>query len=190
MRNYILDRVREAEEVRSAIANSPSILAAIETVTDHLAAVIQAGGSIFFCGNGGSAADAQHLATELSGRFFIDRKAIRAEALGTNMAFATAIANDYDFSRIYARSLEALGSKGDALVLLSTSGSSPNIIAAAKQAQEMQVSTVGLTGLQGTALTALCDYSIIMPSKSVPRIQEAYMLVGHIMCEHLENTLF
>jgi len=189
MRSYISDRIREAEQVRSEMLSDPTLLANIEEVTSHLWSVVAAGGSIYFCGNGGSAADAQHLATELSGRFLLDRKAIKAEALGTNMAFTTAVANDFNFDSIFARSLEALGRAGDALVLLSTSGKSKNVLAAAAQAKQMNISTIAMTGAAGSQLTDLCDHSIVVPSTSVPRIQEATMLIGHIICEHLESTL-
>lgn len=190
MRAYITERLQEAEQVRAAMMADSGLLDQIAAITEHLTAVIRSDHSIYFCGNGGSAADAQHLATELSGRFFKDRPAIKAEALGTNMAFTTAIANDYSFDRIYARSLEALGRQGDALILLSTSGTSPNILAAAAKAKAMHITTVAITGKNGDTLAQDCDYKIVLPSLSVPRIQEAYMLVGHIICEHLENTLF
>lgn len=190
MRAYITERLLEAEQVRAAMMADSGLLDQIAAITEHLTAVIRSDHSIYFCGNGGSAADAQHLATELSGRFFKDRPAIKAEALGTNMAFTTAIANDYSFDRIYARSLEALGRQGDALILLSTSGTSPNILAAAAKAKSMHITTVAITGKNGDTLAQDCDYKIVLPSISVPRIQEAYMLVGHIICEHLENTLF
>lgn len=189
MRAYILDRIHEAESVRQALASDEQLLQTIEQITDVLWDTVVKGGSIFFCGNGGSAADAQHLATELSGRFLVDRRAIKAEALGTNMAFTTAIANDYAFDKIYARSLEALGRAGDVLVLLSTSGSSPNIVAAAAAAPKMQVKTVAMTGAKGSQLVENCDYGLVVPSSSVPRIQEAHMLIGHIICEALEQRL-
>jgi len=189
MRQYITDRLKEAEQVRAQILADDALLSSVQAVTAHLWEVVQAGGSIYFCGNGGSAADAQHLATELSGRFLVDRVAIKAEALGTNMAFTTAIANDYSYERIYARSLEALGRAGDALLLLSTSGNSPNILAAATQARRMDISTIAMTGASGTALSSTCDHKLVIPSTSVPRIQEAYMLLGHIICEHLEHAL-
>ncbi len=189
MRNYITQRLQEAENVRLAILNDSKTLQDIEDITKVLWQTIEKGSSIYFCGNGGSAADAQHLATELSGRFLKDRQAIKAEALGTNMAFITAISNDYSFDNIYARSLEALGREGDALVLLSTSGNSQNVLKAAKKAKEMGILTIAFTGANGDSLIELCDFSFMVPSKSVPRIQEAHLVIGHILCEHLEDSL-
>jgi len=189
MQNFIQEKLKASIDLKQKIYSDEELLKTIEDITDQLWQVIKSGGSIYFCGNGGSAADAQHLATELSGRFLKDREAIKAEALGTNMAFTTAVGNDFGFDRIFARSLEALGRPGDALILLSTSGSSPNILAAANQARAMSVVSIGLTGENGSNLTNLCDFSIKVPSKDVPRIQEAHMVIGHVICEHLENSL-
>lgn len=190
MRELIQRRISESMDVKKAILADDGLHSDIERITEQLLEVINAGNTIFFCGNGGSAADAQHLATELSGRYLLDRPAIKAEALGTNVAFLTAVGNDFDFETTYARSLEALGRKGDAVVLISTSGSSPNIINTAKKAKEMEISTYCLTGSKGQQLSSLCDGSIVIPSDEVPRIQEGYMLVGHIICESLEQSKF
>lgn len=189
MREFIKDRLQEALHVKQALLSDPALLTQVESIIDALWEVIANDQSIFFCGNGGSAADAQHLATELSGRFLKNRRAIKSEALGTNMAFTTAVGNDFSFDRIFARSLEALGRPGDALVLISTSGSSTNVLEAAEQAHKMNIKTVGLTGAAGNLLADKCDLCIKVPSQSVPRIQEAHMILGHIICEHLEESV-
>lgn len=189
MQQFIIEKIEEAESVRKNILSSSEIIAAITRITNHLWTVIERGGSIYFCGNGGSAADAQHLATELSGRFLLERQAIKAEALGTNIAFTTAVANDFNFQNIFSRSLEALGRSGDTLVCLSTSGMSKNVLQAVTQANKMNIKTVGITGSTQNTLNEICDFPLEIPSDSVPRIQEAYMLIGHIICEELELRL-
>ena len=142
------------------------------------------------CGNGGSAADAQHIAAELSGRFYLDRPPLDAEALHVNSSYLTAVANDYSFDVIYSRMLEAKGKKGDALIAISTSGNSKNIIQAVKKAKELGVITIGFTGEHGGELKNLCDYCIQVPSNDTPRIQECHILFGHILCEIIEGELF
>ena len=186
----IQERILESIEVKKMILSDPSILDAIQSIVTRLTEKINVGSTVFFCGNGGSSADAQHLATELSGRFYLDRKPIRAEALGTNPAFTSAIGNDYNFETIFARSLEALGRKGDVLFALSTSGKSPNILKAIKYAKSSDIEVVGLTGKDGGAFVNLCDLLVVIPSDNVPRIQEAHMLLGHIICEQIEKNLF
>ena len=189
MQKFIQEKLKASIDLKQKIYSNSEILSSIEQITHQLWEVIKSGHSIYFCGNGGSSADAQHLATELSGRFLKDRRAIKAEALGTNMAFTTAVGNDFGFDRIFARSLEALGRPGDALILLSTSGSSSNILAAADQARAMNITSIGLTGENGKKLTNKCDFNVQVPSKVVPRIQEAHLVIGHVICEHLENSL-
>ncbi len=147
-------------------------------------------GKILLCGNGGSAADAQHIAAELSGRYLQDRAPLFAEALHVNTSYLTAVGNDYDFSRIYARAVEAKGSRGDVLICLSTSGNSKNIVEAVKQAQSQQITTIGLTGQQGGQLKILVDLCLCVPSMETPRIQEAHILIGHILCDIIEKALF
>ena len=145
---------------------------------------------MLLCGNGGSAADAQHLAAELSGRFYYDRAPLPAEALHTNSSFTTAVANDYSFEDIYSRAVHASGRKGDILIGLSTSGNSENIIRALKTAREMGILTVGMTGETGGKMKPFCDYLINVPSDDTPRIQESHILIGHIICELVESSLF
>lgn len=143
-----------------------------------------------FCGNGGSAADAQHLAAELSGRFYYDRAPLPAEALHANSSYITAVANDYSFDDIYARAVQGSGRKGDILIGISTSGNSENIIRAMKVAREIGILTVGMTGETGGKMKEFCDYLINVPSTDTPRIQEAHILIGHIICELVESSLF
>ncbi|HCL56745.1 MAG TPA: phosphoheptose isomerase, partial [Spirochaetia bacterium] len=145
---------------------------------------------ILFCGNGGSAADAQHLAAEFSGRFYIDREPLDAEALHCNTSYLTAVANDYSYDEIYSRLVKAKGQKGDVLVGLSTSGNSKNIIKAIETANQIGMITVGFTGESGGKMKDICQYLINVPSNDTPRIQEAHMMIGHIICELVEKELF
>ena len=145
---------------------------------------------MFFCGNGGSAADSQHLASEFSGKFYLDRKPLNAEALHVNSSYLTAIANDYSFTEVFARALEAKGSKADILVCLTTSGKSENILSVLKKAKEMEIITVCFLGNETKYTQQLTDIQISVPSIETPRIQEAHMLIGHIICEQVENQLF
>jgi D-sedoheptulose 7-phosphate isomerase len=151
---------------------------------------LQNGNRIYFCGNGGSAADAQHLAAELSGRFYTDRKALPAEAFHCNTSYLTAVANDYSYDVIYARLVEGLGNKGDILIGLSTSGNSSNIVKAFETAKEKGLITVGFTGASGGAMKPLSDYLINVPSTDTPRIQESHVLIGHIICQFVEEHYF
>ncbi len=148
------------------------------------------GGKILLCGNGGSAADAQHLAAELSGKFYFDRPPLNAEALHCNTSYVTAVANDYSFNVIYERMVQATGNRNDVLIAFSTSGTSNNIINALQVAKKTKMHTIGLTGKSGGKMTPLCDIIINVPSDDTPRIQEAHILTGHIICEWVERTLF
>jgi D-sedoheptulose 7-phosphate isomerase len=148
------------------------------------------GNRVYFCGNGGSAADAQHLAAELSGRFYTDRDALPAEALHCNTSYLTAVANDYSYDVIYARLVKGIAHSGDVLVGLSTSGNSGNIVQAFEMARQKGVITVGFTGDSGGKLKAISDYLINIPSTDTPRIQESHILVGHIICQLVEEIYF
>ncbi len=148
------------------------------------------GGKLLFAGNGGSAADAQHLAAELSGRYFIDREPLYAEALHVNTSYLTAVANDYSYDEIYARLVRGMADEGDVLIVLSTSGNSANILAAAQAAQDKKSKVIGLTGQTGGQLAALCDLCLCVPSKITPLIQQAHMVLGHTLCQEIETTLF
>jgi D-sedoheptulose 7-phosphate isomerase len=145
---------------------------------------------VLFCGNGGSAADAQHLAAEFTGKFYIDREPLFAEALHVNTSYLTAVANDYSYDEVYSRLIKAKGRKGDILVGLSTSGNSKNIINAIHTAKDKGVITIGLTGRTGGDMKNICKYLINVPSDKTPRIQELHILTGHIICELVEAELF
>jgi len=145
---------------------------------------------VLWCGNGGSAADSQHLAAELSGRFYYDRPPLNSEALHVNTSYITAVANDYSYDVIYSRLVKAMGKPGDVLIGLSTSGNSGNVIKALEEANAMGMVTVGMTGETGGKMKALCKYLINIPSKDTPRIQECHMLLGHTICELVEMELF
>ncbi len=148
-------------------------------------------GKILLCGNGGSAADAQHIAAEWQGRYLLERKPLHAEALHANTSYITAVANDYGFEHIYSRAVEAQGKKGDILVGLTTSGSSPNIVAALRMAQKMEMKCIGMTGSsQNSAIAPYCDLLINVPSTVTARIQEVHILIGHIVCQLSEEALF
>ena len=145
---------------------------------------------ILFCGNGGSASDAQHIAAELSGRFYARRAPLYAEALHVNSSFMTAVANDYGYDETYARMLEACGRKGDVLVGISTSGNSKNVVKALQKANEIGLKTIGFTGSKGGIMNDICDIMIKVPSDDTPRIQEVHILVGHIICQLIEEEMF
>jgi D-sedoheptulose 7-phosphate isomerase len=159
-------------------------------VVDLIVKAFQEGKRVYFAGNGGSAADAQHLAAEFSGRFYTDRHALPAEALHCNTSYLTAVANDYSYDEVYARLIRGIAHQGDILVGLSTSGNSRNMVRAFETAREMGVITIGFTGETGGKMKTLCDYLFNMPSSDTPRIQEAHMLIGHIICELVEREFF
>jgi D-sedoheptulose 7-phosphate isomerase len=162
----------------------------IEKVVTAVVVAFKSGNRIYFCGNGGSAADAQHLAAEFSGRFYTDRKALPAEALHCNTSYLTAVANDYSYDAVYARLIDGIGQKGDVLIGLSTSGNSINIIKAFETAKEKAMVTVGFTGDSGGKMKSLCDYLINVPSSDTPRIQESHIMIGHIICQMVEERYF
>lgn len=161
----------------------------IAQVADILINVYQTGNKLLLCGNGGSAADAQHIAAEFIGRFLKERRALSAIALNINCSSVTALANDYGYEKIFARQLEAYGQKGDVLIAISTSGNSKNILNAAHQAKEMGILVVGLTGRNGGKVKAMTDYCLCIPSDSTPRIQEMHILIGHILSGLVEDAL-
>jgi D-sedoheptulose 7-phosphate isomerase len=182
--------------IAASIAVKQQILqddAMIKTVTDCVTAIVTAfknGNKVLFCGNGGSAADAQHLAAEFSGRFYLDRDALPAEALHCNTSYMTAVANDYSYDVIYSRLVKGIGLKGDVLIGLSTSGNSKNIVAAFEVAKEKGMVTIGFTGLTGGTMKNISDYLLNVPSTDTPRIQESHILLGHIICELVEAQYF
>ena len=187
---HIKKQIATSIQIKQQILQDESLLKQIAAVADHCVLAFRLGHKVLFCGNGGSAADAQHLAAELSGRFYFDRPPLFAEALHVNSSFTTAVANDYSFEYIYSRMLHAVGRKGDVLFALSTSGNSPNIVQAVGAAKKLGISTVGLTGNTGGKLLDQCDFLIRIPSQDTPRIQECHMLVGHLICELIEAEIF
>lgn len=167
-----------------------AIIETISSVTDKIIDTYRNDGKVLFCGNGGSAADAQHLAAELTGRYYFDRPPLNAEALHTNTSYLTAVANDYSYDEIYSRLLTAVCHRGDILIGLSTSGNSTNVVNAFKKAKELGCTTVGLTGKGGGQLKEYCDFIIEIDSENTPRIQECHMLIGHCICELVEKEMF
>jgi D-sedoheptulose 7-phosphate isomerase len=182
--------IRASIETKQKVLESEELLNTIEKIIDAIATAFKNGKRVYFCGNGGSAADAQHLAAEFSGRFYKDRKALPAEALHCNTSYLTAVGNDYGFDVIYSRIIEGIGEKGDVLVGLSTSGNSPNIVKAFEAAKEKGMITVGFTGLTGGAMKAVTNHLINIPSTDTPRIQESHITVGHIICQLVEEKYF
>lgn len=183
-------RVRAALE--ETAANFLALTAQAEEIARaaaRIAACIRAGGKVMFCGNGGSAADSQHIAAELSGRFLAERRALPGLALTVDTSALTAIGNDYGFERIFARQVEALGRPGDVLVALSTSGNSPNVLAAVAAARRLGIVCIGMTGARGGALRAACDLCLCVPSEATPRIQEMHIAIGHALCDLLDSDL-
>ena len=186
----IKQAIKESIEVKQQILSDVELLETVQKVASTCTTAFCEGNKVLFCGNGGSAADAQHLAAELSGRFYFDRNPLPAEALHVNTSFLTAVANDYSYEEVYARMVKAQGKKGDLLIGLSTSGNSENIIRAIKNANEIGMITVGFTGASGGKMKNLCDFLINVPSEDTPRIQESHILIGHIICELIELKLF
>lgn len=186
----ITDIIKASIQVKQQLLEDDHLVKQIQTVTEVITKAFQNGNAVYFAGNGGSAADAQHLAAEFSGRFYKDRKALPSDALHCNSSYLTAVANDYSYDVIYARLLEGLAKPGDVLVGISTSGNSGNIVKAFEMAKNIGVTTIGFTGQKGGQMKDLGDYLINIPSNTTPRIQEAHILVGHIICELVEINIF
>lgn len=182
-------RILQSLEVKQAIFSDLALLQRITKTAEVILRRIKEGNTIFFCGNGGSAADAQHLAAELQGKFYLERRSMAAISLTTNTSIISAISNDYDYSYVFSRQLEGLGKRGDVVVGISTSGNSENILKVFKTAKEMEITTVGLTGSTGGRMKELSDILINIPSNDTPRIQEAHILIGHIICEIVEKGM-
>ena len=190
MTDKITNLIQASIQVKQQIITDGHLQKIVAEVTDVIEKAFRAGNKVLFCGNGGSAADAQHLAAEFSGRFYIDREPLFAEALHVNTSYLTAVANDYSYDQIYSRLIRGCGRKGDVLVGLTTSGNSANIIEAFKEAKNKEMITVGFTGATGGKLKAESDYLINVPSTDTPRIQESHILLGHIICQIVEERLF
>jgi len=190
MKEIIREIIQESIQVKLKLLSNELIIEQLEQVSLKIITSLQKGKRIYFCGNGGSAADAQHLAAELSGRFYTDRPALPAEALHCNTSYLTAVANDYSYEVVYQRLIEGIGQEDDILIGLSTSGNSKNIIRAIESANAKNMITIGLTGSKGGQLKEICQFWIGVPSDDTPRIQESHILVGHIICQMVEERIF
>lgn len=192
--NANISRIQQSIEdsiaVKQLILNDKDLLNRIEEAFVLCVNSLKLGGKIWLAGNGGSAADAQHIAAELSGRFYLDRNSLPAEALHVNGSFITAVANDYGFDKVYARMLQGCAHKGDVLFAISTSGNSANILEAVEMAKSLGMHVIALTGETGGKLRERCDILLNVPSHDTPRIQECHIMIGHIICEHIEKELF
>jgi D-sedoheptulose 7-phosphate isomerase len=186
----ISDIIKKSIELKENILLDVSLHTIIYNSIDVIVNAFENGNKVMFCGNGGSAADAQHLAAELSGRFYKDRKALPSDALHCNTSYLTAVANDYSYDVVYSRLVDGTMNSGDVLIGLSTSGNSKNIINAFKTAKEKGIITIALTGESGGNMGILADYLINVPNTDTPRIQEAHIMIGHIICELVESKLF
>ncbi|MCS7206108.1 MAG: D-sedoheptulose 7-phosphate isomerase [Leptospiraceae bacterium] len=188
--DYVRKRIKNSLSVKEEIYQDEKILHTIWEVSQAIVGCFKQGGKVLLCGNGGSAADAQHIAAELSGRFYLDREPLFAEALHVNTSYLTAVANDYSFEEVYSRLVKAKGKTGDVLIGISTSGNSKNVINAIQTANELGMITIGLTGRTGGKMANLCKYVLKVPSEDTPTIQEAHIMIGHIVCDLVEKALF
>ncbi len=186
----IKEIIQASIETKQRVLQNEELLKTIGEVVKVIATAFKNGNRVYFCGNGGSAADAQHLAAEFSGRFYTDRKALPAEALHCNTSYLTAVANDYGYDVVYSRMIDGIGQSGDVLMGLSTSGNSLNIVKAIEAAKEKKMITVAFTGITGGQLKSVSDYLINIPSTDTPRIQESHITVGHIICQLVEEKIF
>jgi D-sedoheptulose 7-phosphate isomerase len=188
--SIITELIIKSIEVKQQILQDEILLTSIQDAVDIVTTAFKNGNKVLFCGNGGSAADAQHLAAEFSGRFYKDRPALPAEALHTNTSYLTAVANDYSYDVIYARIIDGTGNAGDVILGLSTSGNSPNIVKAFESARAKGMKTIGFTGTTGGTMKAFSDVLLNVPSTDTPRIQESHIMIGHIICQLVEENLF
>ncbi len=190
MTDKIKNIIEASINVKQQLLQNNNLLSDINNCVTEIVNAFKNGNKVLFCGNGGSAADAQHLAAEFSGRFYKDRDALPAEALHCNTSYLTAVANDYGYDVIYSRIIMGIGNKGDVLIGLSTSGNSKNIVAAFETAKEKGMITIGFTGDSGGKMKTLSHYLINVPSSDTPRIQESHIMLGHIICELVEAQYF
>jgi D-sedoheptulose 7-phosphate isomerase len=186
----ISELIKASIQVKERLLSDKDLVQKINQCVDVFVNCFANGGKVLLCGNGGSAADAQHIAAELSGRFYIDRTPLFAEALHVNTSYLTAVANDYGFNAAFARLVEGMGKKGDILLALSTSGNSENIVNAVAKANEAGITTISLTGESGGKLKSISSILINVPSADTPRIQETHILIGHIICQLVEAAIF
>jgi len=190
MNKKIQNIIQASIDTKLQLLQNEEVLATIEKVVDIITTAFKNGKKLYLCGNGGSAADAQHLAAEFSGRFYNDRNALPAEALHCNTSYLTSVANDYGFDAVYSRLIDGIGQSGDVLIGLSTSGNSANIINAFEVAKEKGIITIAFTGITGGQMKSLSDYLLNIPSSDTPRIQESHIMVGHIICQLVEEKYF
>ena len=190
MISFIQSKIKTSIDLKTGLMSNDAVLHAVNEAVNKIVATYNNNGKVLWCGNGGSAADAQHLAAELSGRFYYDRPPLFAEALHVNTSYTTAVANDYSYDVIYSRLVKAMGRKGDVLIGLSTSGNSANVVKAFEEAKTIGMTTIGFTGETGGKMKAVTDILINIPSIDTPRIQECHMLLGHTICEMVEIALF
>ena len=182
--------IQSSIDVKTKILNDDQLLQTVNDCVNVIVSAFEKGNKVLFCGNGGSAADAQHLAAEFSGRFYTDRDSLPAEALHCNTSYITAVANDYSYDVIYSRLIKGTGNEGDVLVGLSTSGNSKNIVKAFEVAKEKNMTTIAFTGSSGGKLKKLAGFLINVPSDDTPRIQESHIMLGHIICQLVEEIYF
>jgi len=187
---FIQNQIKKSLGVKERILSETSLMALIKNVSQKAAEIYKNGNKTLIAGNGGSAADAQHIAGEFVSRFYFDRPGLPSIALTTDTSIITAISNDYGYERLFARQVQANGQPGDMFIGISTSGNSPNIVEALKECKSMGIVTVGLTGETGGKMADLCDYCIRVPSMETPRIQEAHIMIGHIICSVVEEDIF
>jgi D-sedoheptulose 7-phosphate isomerase len=190
MIDFIKSKIQSSLDLKTALLHNEQLLQTVGKIADEIVSCYKHDGKVIWCGNGGSAADAQHLSAELSGRFYYDRAPLFSEALHVNTSYITAVANDYSYDEIYSRLVRAMGRKGDILIGLSTSGNSGNVIKALQAANEIGMITVGFTGETGGKMKDHCKYLVNIPSTDTPRIQECHMLFGHTLCEITEIKMF
>ena len=190
MDNVITRSISASIKIRQAMLGNEELLGLVNKAADAMVKALKSGHRVLWCGNGGSAADAQHLAAELSGRFYYDRPPLNSEALHCNTSYLTAVANDYGYDLIYSRMIDGACKKGDILVGISTSGNSRNIVNAFDKARQLGVTTIALTGEGGGQMGEMADILLNVPSADTPRIQEAHIMIGHIICEIVEATLY
>ncbi|MBT4147161.1 MAG: D-sedoheptulose 7-phosphate isomerase [Gammaproteobacteria bacterium] len=190
MQEYIIEKIEKSQDLMAAMLTDKELLIQINAASEACIKCLKSGGRILLAGNGGSAADAQHIAGELVSRFAFDRPALSAIALTTDTSILTAIGNDYGYDSLFVRQIQANGNKGDIFIGYSTSGQSPNILNAFKEARIREMVCIGFTGNKGGQMCGLCDYLLEVPSSDTPKIQEGHLVLGHILCGLVESTMF
>ena len=190
MKNYIKDQIKKSYETKQDIYNNEELLNKIELTSKQCVELYKKGNKTILAGNGGSAADAQHIAAEMVGRYGFDRPSLPSLALTTDTSALTAIGNDYGYDKVFSRQLEGMGQDGDLFIGISTSGNSENIINAFNSAKEKNITTVALVGRDGGEMAKIADIALVVPSDSTPRIQESHILIGHIICDIIEKEIF